>query len=163
MRLIDHFDKGASRSPDRAFLIDDAGIRTYAQSRAASHRIANALARAGVAPGTKAAVYSANAARAFECLLGIVRAGAVWVPVNVRNTVADSAYTLRACDVELLFYQRAYANTVRALREQCPGIRALVCIDGEEGGVQSLDVFTQGCEGASPEVAQGDDDLATLY
>lgn len=163
MRLIDHFDKGASRFPDRAFLIDEAGTRTYAQSRAASHRIANALARAGVAAGTKAAVYSANAAPAFECLLGIVRAGAVWVPVNVRNTVADSAYTLRACDVELLFYQRAYADNVRALREQCPGIRTLVCIDGEENGVQPLDAFTQGCEDTSPEVAQSDDDLVTLF
>jgi acyl-CoA synthetase (AMP-forming)/AMP-acid ligase II len=111
-------------------------------------------------------VYSANAARAFECLLGIVRAGAVWVPVNVRNTVADSAYSLRACDVELLFYQGAYTQNVSALREQCPNIRHLICIDGADGSdgeVKSLDTFTQGCADISPDVPQGDDDLATLF
>ena len=163
MRLIDHFDKGADRYPDRAFLIDGTVTRTYAEVRTSSHRIANALARDGIPPGTKAAVYSANAARAFECLMGIVRAGAVWVPVNARNTVEDSAFTLHACDVELLFYQKAFSGQVRQLAQRCPLIRHFICIDAADGDVPSLDAFIDGCAGVSVEVPQRDDDLATLY
>jgi acyl-CoA synthetase (AMP-forming)/AMP-acid ligase II len=163
MRLIDHFDKGASRYADRAFLIDAAGTRTYAQAQASSHRIANALARVGIRPGTKAAVYSANAASAFECLLGIVRAGSVWVPINARNSVTDSAYTLDACEVELLFYQQAFAGNVRALLEKCPRIRHLVCIDATDGNVPSLENFTAGCADVSLDIEQGDDELVSLF
>jgi acyl-CoA synthetase (AMP-forming)/AMP-acid ligase II len=163
MRLIDYFDKGAERYPDRAFLIDGSIRRSYAEVRASSHQIANALARAGIKPGTKAAVYSANAARAFECLMGIIRAGAVWVPINARNTIEDSAFTLHACDVELLFYQKAFSEQVRELVRRCPLIRHLVCIDTTDGDVPSLDAFIEGCSDVSVEVQQRDDDLATLY
>ncbi len=161
MRLIEHFDRGAQRWPDRAFLVDGQGELTYAAARASSHRIANALARAGLAPGAKAAVYSANAARSFECVMGLIRAGLVWVPINVRNSIEDSAFTLANCEVELLFYQQAFAGNVAALRELCPSVRAMVCIDG--AGAGSLDAFTAGCAEQSPDVAQSPDDVVTLF
>ena len=131
MRLIEHFDRGAERFPERAFLVDEHGSLSYAAARLSSHRIANALTRAGLRPGVKAAVYSANAARSFECVMGIIRAGLVWVPINVRNSIEDSAFTLGHCEVELLFYQRAYADNVAALRARCPAVRTAVCIDGD--------------------------------
>jgi acyl-CoA synthetase (AMP-forming)/AMP-acid ligase II len=161
MRLIEHFDRGAERFPERAFLVDEHGALSYAAARGSSHRIANALARAGFAPGTKAAVYSANAARSFECVMGVIRAGLVWVPINVRNSIEDSAFTLANCEVELLFYQQAYAANVAALRARCPGVRAAVCIDAEGEG--SLAAFTAGCAESSPEVAQSPDDVVTLF
>ena len=161
MRLIEHFDRGAERFAERAFLVDASGSVTYAEVRASSHRIANALARAGVRPGAKAAVYSANSARAFECVMGIIRAGLVWVPVNVRNSIEDSAFTLENCEVELLFYQQAFADNVQALRARCPRLRAGVCIDA--GGPESLDAFVAGCGDSSPDVPQGPDDVVTLF
>ena len=161
MRLIEHFDRGAERWPERAFLVDGEGALSYAAARASSHRIANALARAGFAAGTKAAVYSANAARSFECVMGIIRAGLVWVPINVRNSIEDSAFTLANCEVELLFYQQAFAENVAALRARHPGLRAIVCIDGSGPG--SLAAFTAGCAELSPDVAQSPDDVVTLF
>jgi acyl-CoA synthetase (AMP-forming)/AMP-acid ligase II len=161
MRLIEHFDRGAERFPDRAFLVDDQGSLSYRAAQASSHRIANALQRAGFAPGTKAAVYSANAARSFECVIGIIRAGMVWVPINVRNSIEDSAFTLENCEVELLFYQRAHAGNVRALRARCPRVRAAVCIDA--AGEPSLEDFIAGCADVAPDVPRGPDDVVTLF
>jgi acyl-CoA synthetase (AMP-forming)/AMP-acid ligase II len=161
MRLIEHFDRGAERFPERAFLLDEHGSLSYAAARLSSHRIANALARGGFRPGAKAAVYSANAARSFECVMGVIRAGLVWVPINVRNSIEDSAFTLGNCEVELLFYQRAFADNVAALRARSPAVRAAVCIDGDGAG--SLDAFTAGCADISPDVPQGPDDVVTLF
>ncbi|MCC7462793.1 MAG: AMP-binding protein [Gammaproteobacteria bacterium] len=161
MRLIEHFDRGAERFPERAFLVDEHGSLSYAAARASSHRIANALARAGHRPGAKAAVYSANAARSFECVLGIIRAGLVWVPVNVRNSIEDCAFTLDNCEVELLFYQQAFADSVAALRARCPRLRATVCVDGS--GADALEGFIAGCADLSPDVPQGPDDIVTLF
>jgi acyl-CoA synthetase (AMP-forming)/AMP-acid ligase II len=163
MRVIDHFDRGAERFPDRACLVDAAGRRSYGEVRRSSHVIANALLRADLPPGAKAAVYSANAAISFECVLGILRAGLVWVPVNVRNTVSDSAFTLRACDVEILFYQMAFRDNAKALAAGCTSVRHLVCIDGNDAGTTGFDEFVAGCTAEAPEPDSTDDDVATLF
>lgn len=164
MRLIEHFDRGVERFGDRACLVDADGARTYAEVWASSHRIANALAAAGLAPGAKAAVYSANAASAFECVIGVIRAGMVWVPINVRNSVSESAFTLNVCDVELIFYQKAYSGNIQQLRRSCPLLRRLVCIDGDDADAPSLERFTAGCRAdGSQDVEQGPDDLVTLF
>ena len=112
MRAIDFFDRGVFLDPDRLCLKDASVARTYREVHARSCRIANAMRRDGVRPQDKAAVYSPNAAVAFECVLGILRAGAVWVPINARNVVSENAYILDYCDVETLFYYSGFEGNV---------------------------------------------------
>lgn len=163
MRVIDFFDKGVAIDPDRPFLIDDTVRRTYGETQAMSHRIANALRRAGVAPGTKVAVLSGNAARAFECVIGLVRAGCVWVPINARNTVEDSIYALDHTDTEALFYSRAFREPVRQLLAACPRIAQAVCIEEEDAPYPSLEALTGAMPDRSPEVPSALDDVVTLF
>jgi acyl-CoA synthetase (AMP-forming)/AMP-acid ligase II len=163
VRLIDFFDKGVAIDPDRAFLIDDFERRTYRETQTLSHRIANAFRRDGIAPGTKVAVLSGNAARAFECVIGLLRAGCVWVPVNARNTVEDSVYALEHTDTEVLFYSRAFRDVVGSLRAACPRIAHAICLEEPDAPHPSLERFTQGEPDRSPEVRSGLDDVVTLF
>ena len=82
MRLIDYFDRGADLFPGRDCLHDGTRGWTYADVRETTHRVANGLLAAGLGKGSKAAVYSPNHASAYAALLGIVRAGVTWAPVN---------------------------------------------------------------------------------
>ena len=93
MRLIDYFDRGADLYPDRACLHDGTRGWTYRDVRAQTHRVANGLLAAGLTRGAKAAVYSPNHAAAYACLMGIVRAGVTWAPVNARNALEAVSYT----------------------------------------------------------------------
>ena len=161
MRLIDFFDKGAAIEPGRAFLVEGALTRSYAEVQAITHHIANAFRRDGIAPGTKAAVFSPNAARAFECVLGILRAGCVWVPVNVRNTVEENVYILNNLDVEVLFYDPRMTGQARALLKQCPRITRAICTEGEAEH-PCLDQLIEGCGEVTDEVPQGRDDVVVL-
>ena len=38
-----------------------------------------------------AAIYSHNNAQVLFCMLGMMRAGAVWIPINYRNSTDDNA------------------------------------------------------------------------
>ncbi|HSW15928.1 MAG TPA: AMP-binding protein [Ramlibacter sp.] len=134
MRLIEHFDKAAERWPGRAFLVDDLGERSYREVQQQSHRIAQALRREGVAPGSRVAVYAANAARPFECVIGALRAGCVWVPVSSRNHVDDTVHTLTQTQTSVLFYGAEYAAQVQALRERCPTLQRAIALDDEFDG-----------------------------
>jgi len=163
VRVIDFFDKGVEVEPDRPFLIDDTERRTYAETQAMSHRIANAFHAAGVAPGTKVAVLSGNAARPFECVIGLLRAGCVWVPVNARNTLEESVYALENTDTEILFYSRAFRDTVGSLLERCPRITQAICIEENDGPHPSLDELTRERADRAPEVRAALDDVVTLF
>ncbi|MGH8259288.1 MAG: AMP-binding protein, partial [Steroidobacteraceae bacterium] len=163
MRVIDFFDKGAEAHPDRPFLIDDRDRRTYRETQAMSHRVANALRSAGIERGTHIAVLSGNAARAFECVIGLLRAGCVWVPINARNTLEDSVYALGNTHTEVLFYSCAFRDTVRQLLAACPQVRLAVCIEEEDPPHASLESLTNGLPDRSEEVRGALDDVVTLF
>ncbi len=138
MRIIDFFDRGAALAPERAFLVDDEESRSYAQTRELSHGIAAALLSRGLGDETKVAVYSPNAARAFECIIGLARAGATWVPVNARNSIDDNCYILNNTEAAVLFYHSSFAENVAVIREQCPSLHTFVCTDRADGEAPAL-------------------------
>ena len=166
MKLIELFDRGAALGPQHPCLIDDLGTRTYAQVQAFTHQVANACIRDGVAVGTKVAVFSPNLASAFESLLGCIRAGCVWVPVNARAAIDEVVHTLKLTDTELLLYSIGLANEVAQVALLCPELRGFVCIDATAAslpaGHRSLEQWIADTSAVSPELEYSDDALATL-
>jgi len=161
MRLIEHFDKAADRWPERAFLVDAQVTRSYRDVQAQSHRIAAALRRDGVVRGTRVAIYSANSALAFECVIGALRAGAVWVPVSTRNHIDDTVHTLSQTATELLFTSPELVEQAETLARRCPALRHTVVLDDSferwlADAAASGAVFDEDEPGAP-------DELATLF
>ncbi|MGB0954578.1 MAG: class I adenylate-forming enzyme family protein [Panacagrimonas sp.] len=163
MRIIDFFDRGANRYPQRVCLKDASGNRSFAQVQRRSCEIANALLAEKFDPETKAAVYSPNCGAAFECVLGILRAVGAWVPVNARNSVADNAYILDNCDVEVLFYHSQFEANLTTFAEQCPKIRKTICIDQEGAQSPSLAQFTQGAADRDPDIRVSRQAIASIF
>ena len=73
MRMIDFFDRGVRIAHDRSCMIEGERISTYAEVKARSDAIARGLIADGFPSGGHGAVLSANSARAFEAILGILR------------------------------------------------------------------------------------------
>ncbi len=129
MRLIDYLDKGAMLGADAPCLTMGAADLSYGEVQRISHRVARSLQRSGIAPGDKVAVLSSNDARAFACVFGISRAGAVWCPVNPRNEAAENRFVLDAFDCSALIFHSAYAPMVEQMRSQLPKLHTFVCLD----------------------------------
>lgn len=130
MRLIDFLDRGAQISAGRPCLIDGTIRRSYAEVRSASHKIAVGLLDLGVTPATKVSTYSPNSARTFEVIMGVMRSGAVWAPMNARNALPEIIHLLNNNDVEILFYHPDYADQLAAIRAGCPDLRHLIPTEG---------------------------------
>ncbi|HYE52558.1 MAG TPA: AMP-binding protein [Azospirillaceae bacterium] len=128
--LHELFLRGLRHFPGRACLVDAEGPRTYAEVADASGRIANALRRAGLGPGDRVGVLSPNAAPAFDCLLGLLRAGCSWVPLNPRNPVAELEAYLVLTRCAWIFYHEEFEETAAALRASLPGLRGIVRFGG---------------------------------
>jgi fatty-acyl-CoA synthase len=138
MRLVDYLDKGASLGVERPCLTADDASLTYDQVQRVSHRVARALHRSGVRPGDKVAILSANDPYAFACVFGISRAGAVWCPINPRNSARENRDVLEAFDCVCLVYQRSFAELVEQMRLTLPQLTTLVCLDADSDLAPSL-------------------------
>ena len=162
MRLVDYLDKGASLGPDRPCLTADGSSSTYAEVQVLSHRIASALLAAGVTPGGKVAILSANDPVAFACVFGISRAGAVWCPINPRNEASENRELLALFDCEALIFQASFAPLVASIRDELPGIHTWVCLDeAEVQGALGFGEFVA-AGGEEPVSASPVDDVAMI-
>jgi fatty-acyl-CoA synthase len=143
MRAIDYFDRGAEACPDRTAIIDGETRYTYRETRAVTERIARAMWASGLRGEECAGIYSHNDVRVLFCMLGIMRAGAVWVPINYRNAIDANVEYMNYVKTAWLFYHSNFKENVEELRTRVPSLVHLVCIDREDGGNPSLGAFMQ--------------------
>src|SRR3954467_10745074 len=117
MRSIDFFDKMAKQHPDRSVLIDGDSSYSYVDVQVLTHKFANAMHACGFAHQQTAAILSPNHGSVLVALLGLWRAGAVWIPVNTRNALGANIAYLNYVRANWLFYHsslRADAEAVKA-------------------------------------------------
>jgi acyl-CoA synthetase (AMP-forming)/AMP-acid ligase II len=157
MRLIDYLDKGASLGAAAPCLRMGAVLLSYGDVQRFSYRVARALQRSGIAPGSKVAVLSGNDPVAFACVFGLSRAAAVWCPINPRNEAAENRYVLDAFDCSCLIFHSNYAPLVEQMRADLPKVTTLVCLDKPQPFAPSLDQWLGDAGDASIDVPVVDD------
>jgi fatty-acyl-CoA synthase len=165
MRAIDYFDKSADLHADRTAIIDGDARYSYAETRAFSERIARGMRARGVGREQRAAIYSHNHAAVLFCMLGILRAGAAWVPINFRNAADANVEFLNYSETAWLFYHSRFREQVEEIRKHVSSLQHLICIDGPDGGHPSLAQFMELEEACSdPDWADphGDDPYGNL-
>ncbi|MGW7048923.1 long-chain-fatty-acid--CoA ligase [Streptomyces avermitilis] len=98
--LLEH---GARTTPDRPALVVGEEQLTYAELDAAACRVANLLRSRGIAPGDKIALSAPNLIWFPVVYFGILKAGAVVVPLNVLLKSREIAYHLADSDARAYF------------------------------------------------------------
>ena len=141
MRAIDYFDRGAEANLDRTAIVDGDAQWSYGRMQAATHDVARALWANGLRTQEPAGVYSHNDARVLLCMLGIMRAGAVWVPINYRNASDANIEYMNYVEIAWLFYHSQFRDSVREIQARVPSLRGLICLDQDEGDHPSLETF----------------------
>ena len=141
MRAIDYFDKSAEICPDRNAIIDRGKRYSYRETREISKQIARAMWAGGLRGEERAAIYSPNDAGVLFCLLGIMRAGAAWVPINFRNALEANVAYMNYVETSWLFYHSTFVAPVEDIKARVPALRHLICIDREDGSNPSLERF----------------------
>ena len=98
MTQIDHLgyltDDAVRLHPDRPALAQGDAVISYSQLDERADRVAGWLAGQGVMHGTRVALLWSNDIGYVEVLLGVMRAGAVAVPLNVRQNDETLEYVL---------------------------------------------------------------------
>ncbi|OHU95449.1 long-chain-fatty-acid--CoA ligase [Mycobacterium talmoniae] len=99
---------------------------SYAQVDDISGRVAASLAQLGVARGDKVAVQLPNLPHFLFAYFGILKAGAVMVPLNPLLRAPEVAYHLSDSDARLLITFESFAEEAVAGAERVDGLRTYV-------------------------------------
>lgn len=117
-----HGDQPAILFPERQVPLREVDI--------ASDRVAAALAANGVAKGDRIGLYCINADSFAIAYLGIVKAGAIVVPVNLLLNPREVAYIYRDAGIKGLIYHQTLADAVTAFLPALDDVFA--CCIGEQ-------------------------------
>ena len=164
MRLIDFFDRGVALYPERACLSDLSGRSlSFREVQQRTYRVGNKLIAGGLAPQAVGAVLSANDMDAFSCILGILRGGGAWMPLNARNSVEDNIHILADNECRWLFYHSAFADAVEQIRTHVPTLQGLICIDRANGADPDLAGWLADGSDEVCHVPAGPNDIASIW
>ena len=139
MRVIDFFDKGATLHPEEHVIHDGTRGYRWRETRQLTEGIAAALVASGARPDSVVATYTPNHPRGFAAQYGVFRSGAVWLPVNVRNSIHENIAILKMLDAQWLFFHSQFEHELSEVRAAMPHLKALVCLDGPSRHGPSLD------------------------
>jgi acyl-CoA synthetase (AMP-forming)/AMP-acid ligase II len=104
---------------------------TYAQFAERSARLAGALLEAGAQRGDRIAFLSTNCHRLLEAYYGVLEAGCVLLPLNIRLSAHELEFVLNDAKPRFLFLEHSFLPLVEVFRQGVPSIKAYFSLDGE--------------------------------
>lgn len=146
--------RNARMVPDKEGVIYEANRYTWRQVNERVNTVAHALIAAGVQKGDKVAMWMFNSDLFIFSFYGILKAGAVAVPVNFRLAPREAEYIFDNCDAKALIFDDQFAEPVAGMRPRLGKIGAYVSAGaGRFANCQVLaDLFETG-DKRNPDVA----------
>src|SRR4029077_7603896 len=102
---------------------------TYAEFAVRAARLGGALKNVGVHAGDRVAFLSMNCHRLLEAYYGVLEAGAVLLPLNVRLAPRELAYILNDAGVKVLFLEKEFAEVVDSFRQSVSTVQTFFMLD----------------------------------
>lgn len=121
MRIIDFLERSPafSDSSSAKFIdIDNELSLSYREVFNAAQHIAALLKEKGVKQQDVIATYAPNSVAAYCCIFAISQLGAIWLPLNVRNTLEANLKMLKKSDTRLLIVDDKILTSNPELAEQ---------------------------------------------
>ncbi len=149
----------------REAVVDGSLRLTYEQFFDRCDRWSAALQGLGVEPGDRVATIAPNTHAQLESFYAVPQIGAVLVPVNYRLSAADFVYIVNHCGATVLCVHSDYLEVVDSVRDQMPGVRHFVALEGAADGAHGWLDYEAAIEAAAPAFGRpriGERDLLTI-
>jgi fatty-acyl-CoA synthase len=115
--------------PQRTAVVCGKDRFTYAQFADRVSRLAGGLRKGGVQTGDRVAFLSMNCHRLLEAYYGVIEAGAVLLPLNIRLAPQELAYILNDAGARMLFLQVHFRPLVESFRSELSAVQSFYSLD----------------------------------
>ena len=137
---------------------------TWEQFWKRANRFANLLLSRGCRKGDKVSILMMNSIEWLPIYFGILKAGAVAVPLNYRYTADEIKYCLDKSDSSMLIFGPEFIGRMEAIIDVIPRVRNLFYV-GEDcpAFADSYDKMIAYCTSRQPDITLSEEDDAAIY
>ena len=129
-----------------------------------ANRFANLLIQRGIQKGDKVAILMMNSLEWLPIYFGILKTGALAVPLNFRYSADEIEYCVNLAEVDVLVFSNAFIGRVEEIADRISKGRLLMYVgEGCPGFADDYNSFAANCSSQSPMVALTDEDYAAIY
>ena len=129
-----------------------------------ANRFANLLLERGVQKGDKVAILLMNCLEWLPIYFGILKTGALAVPLNFRYSAEEIQYCLDLAEVDILVFGPEFIGRVEEIADEIGKHRLLYYVgDGCPGFAEDYTMHTANCSSQSPRINITDEDYAAIY
>lgn len=129
-----------------------------------ANMFANLLFTRGVVKGDKVAILLMNSIEWLPIYFGILKTGAIAVPLNYRYTAEEIKYCLDKSDSSMLIFGPEFTGRIEEIVDRIPKVKQLFYV-GEDcpSFADSFEKMIKFCSHKKPDVEISDDDDGAIY
>jgi len=137
---------------------------TWGEFDKKANRFANFLLSRGIKKGDKVAILLMNCLEWLPIYFGVLKAGALAVPMNYRYTADEIKYCLELSESETLVFGPEFIGRIEEICDRIDGVKQLYYV-GEDCPTfaESYDKLVTYCSSKAPEICLTDEDNAAIY
>ena len=129
-----------------------------------ANRFANLLLSRGVKKGDKVAILLMNCLEWLPIYFGILKTGALAVPLNFRYASDEISYCIKLADVDILVFGPEFISRVEEIADEIGRNRLLYYVgDNCPTFAEDYNKQTADCSSLSPDITLTDEDDAAIY
>jgi long-chain acyl-CoA synthetase len=140
----------AEAVPDKPFVVDEYGQRTYAELRDDALRFASVLQEAGLERGDRVALYLDNTAECSAAIFGVLLAGGAFTVVNPQTKTDKLTYILNDSEAAFVVSESHSASVAEAAVASAPSVRGVYAV-GHADVPDSFADFREAVDAAAPD------------
>ena len=139
-------------------------VMTWKEFDQKANRFANLLMSRGITKGNKVAILLMNCLEWLPIYFGVLKTGAVVVPLNYRYTAEEIRYCLGLAEADVLVFGPEFIGRIEQIYEQIPRVQAAFFV-GESCPTfaESYDRLVGFYSSHAPDVPLTDEEDAALY
>lgn len=129
-----------------------------------ANRLANFLLGRGLEKGHKVGILLMNCLEWLPIYFGVLKTGALAVPLNYRYTEDEIKYCLDLAECDVLIFGPEFTGRIDAIRDRIPRVKIRLFLGQDcPAFAENYYALTACCSSSAPNVALTDDDDAAIY
>lgn len=129
-----------------------------------ANRFANFLLSRGIKKGDRVAILLMNCIEYLPIYFGILKTGALAVPLNYRYTADEIKYCLKLSESDAIVFGPEFTGRMEQISDRIPGVKLCLYL-GEDCPTfaESYNKLVTYCTSKNPDIEISDDDEAAVY
>lgn len=158
-----HLTYAASRWPEKSAIIFEGQHWSFRALNNLANKAAHAFAACGIGKGDRVAVLTWNLPEQIAVFYGLLKIGAVAVPVNYRLAPNEAKFIIQNSGSKIVLFDEQCRSIIEPILKDLDEVKKCLFVgDRPQRGDETFDKFVELSSDGEPEPSSGDEDPAFI-